>query len=122
LPVSFSPDEKDYDDGTHTRAPKEQPWFWTITAREQPPSVYNHGYAASREQAMRYFKARAKLRMRYLITVSFIRLIDIINNSLVTHWAGVSMLSGVGGEIVAVIRNALMGATRFAPGRSGFFD
>ena len=40
------------------RAPKEQPWCWTITAREQPPSVYNHGYAASREQAMRYFKAR----------------------------------------------------------------
>ena len=40
------------------RAPKEQPWFWTITAREQPPSVYNRGYAASREQAMRYFKAR----------------------------------------------------------------
>ena len=32
------------------RAPKEQPWFWTITAREQPPSVYNHCYAASREQ------------------------------------------------------------------------
>ena len=26
--------------------------------REQPPSVYNRGYAASREQAMRYFKAR----------------------------------------------------------------
>ena len=25
---------------------------------EQPPSVYNRGYAASREQAMRYFKAR----------------------------------------------------------------
>jgi hypothetical protein len=23
-----------------------------------PPSVYNHGYAVSREQAMRYFKAR----------------------------------------------------------------
>ncbi|MGB8551782.1 MAG: hypothetical protein WCD73_00430 [Pseudolabrys sp.] len=39
-------------------AQKEQPWFWTITAREQPPSVYNRGYAASREQAMRYFKAR----------------------------------------------------------------
>jgi hypothetical protein len=40
------------------RAPKEQPWYWTITAREQPRSVYNHGYAASREQAIRYFKAR----------------------------------------------------------------
>ena len=29
-----------------------------VTAREQPPSVYNHGYAVGREQAMRYFKAR----------------------------------------------------------------
>src|SRR5262245_6946070 len=42
----------------HPQTPEGQPWFWTITAREQPPSVYNHGYAASREQAMRYFKAR----------------------------------------------------------------
>jgi hypothetical protein len=42
----------------HPHAPEEQPWFWTITALEQPPSVYNRGYAASREQAMRYFKAR----------------------------------------------------------------
>jgi hypothetical protein len=23
----------------HPQAPKAQPWFWTITAREQPPSV-----------------------------------------------------------------------------------
>ena len=42
----------------HPQALEAQPWFWTITAREQPPSVYNRGYAASREQAMRYFKAR----------------------------------------------------------------
>jgi hypothetical protein len=42
----------------HPQAHADQPWFWTITAREQPPSVYNRGYAASREQAMRYFKAR----------------------------------------------------------------
>ena len=42
----------------HPQAPEARPWFWTITAREQPPSVYNRGYAASREQAMRYFKAR----------------------------------------------------------------
>src|SRR5262245_1915341 len=42
----------------HPQTPEAQPWFWTITAREQPPSVYNRGYAASREQAMRYFKAR----------------------------------------------------------------
>ena len=40
------------------RAPKEHPWFWMITAPEQPPSVYNRGYTASREQAMGYFKAR----------------------------------------------------------------
>jgi hypothetical protein len=64
-------DKDDYDvrlgDGTgpvvgrimrHPQAPEEQPWFWTITAREQSPSVYNRGYAASREQAIRYFKAR----------------------------------------------------------------
>ena len=42
----------------HPQASKGRPWLWTITARKQPPSVYNHGYAASREQAMRYFKAR----------------------------------------------------------------
>jgi hypothetical protein len=42
----------------HPQAPKTQPWFWKITAREQPPSVYNRGLAASREQATRYFKAR----------------------------------------------------------------
>jgi hypothetical protein len=42
----------------HPQAPDGQPRFWTITAPEQPPSVYNRGYAASRDQAMRYFKAR----------------------------------------------------------------
>ena len=42
----------------HPQALEAEPWFWTITARKQPPSVYNRGYAASREQAMRYFKAR----------------------------------------------------------------
>src|SRR5262249_15211314 len=42
----------------HPPAPEGQPGFWTITAREQPPWVYNRGYATSREQAMRYFKAR----------------------------------------------------------------
>ena len=45
----------------HPQAREDQPWFWTITAREQPPSVYNHGYTASREQAMRYFKARLRV-------------------------------------------------------------
>src|SRR5262249_45397214 len=42
----------------HPQSSEGRPWFWTITAREQPPSVYNRGYAASCEQAMRYFKAR----------------------------------------------------------------
>ena len=37
---------------------KEQPWYSTMTAREKSPSVYNRGYAASREQAMADFKAR----------------------------------------------------------------
>jgi hypothetical protein len=42
----------------HPQAPKDQPWFWTITAREAKPSIYNKAYAASREQAMADFKAR----------------------------------------------------------------
>jgi hypothetical protein len=42
----------------HPQASEGRPWFWTITSREQPHSVYNRGYAASREQAMRYFKTR----------------------------------------------------------------
>jgi hypothetical protein len=42
----------------HPQAPKDQPWFWTITAREIPPSVYNRGYSATRAQAMADFKAR----------------------------------------------------------------
>jgi hypothetical protein len=31
---------------------------WSITAMDHPPSVYNKGYAATREQAMADFKAR----------------------------------------------------------------
>jgi hypothetical protein len=42
----------------HPQAPQEQPWFWTITTREYPPSVYNRGYSASRELAMQDFKSR----------------------------------------------------------------
>ena len=42
----------------HPQAPKDRPWFWSITALEQPPSVHNRGYCATREQAMSDFKAR----------------------------------------------------------------
>jgi hypothetical protein len=37
---------------------KDLSWFWTITAREIPPSIHNRGYSATREQAMADFKAR----------------------------------------------------------------
>jgi hypothetical protein len=40
------------------RSPKGRPWVWTITARGQPPSFYNHGYSETREQAMKDFKAQ----------------------------------------------------------------
>lgn len=42
----------------HPQAPKDWPWFWTITAREISPSVHNRGYSTTREQAMTDFKAR----------------------------------------------------------------
>ena len=42
----------------HPQAPKNPPWFWTITALEQPPSIDNKGYSATREGAMADFKAR----------------------------------------------------------------
>jgi hypothetical protein len=42
----------------HPQAPEGHPWFWGITAMEKPRSVYNKGYAATREQAMADFKAR----------------------------------------------------------------
>ena len=63
----WSDDDYDVRDGNdkvvgrimlHPQAPKDLPWFWTITAREAKPSIYNKGYAASREQAMADFKAR----------------------------------------------------------------
>jgi hypothetical protein len=37
---------------------RARPWPLQRGAVVATPSVYNRGYAASREQAMRYFKAR----------------------------------------------------------------
>ena len=42
----------------HPQAPKDLPWFWTITARGRKPSLEDRGYAVSREQAMADFKAQ----------------------------------------------------------------
>jgi hypothetical protein len=38
------------------QAPHGRPWFWTITAREHPPTVHSRGYSPTREQAMADFK------------------------------------------------------------------
>jgi hypothetical protein len=40
----------------HPQAPKDRPWFWTITVGEAKPSIYNKSYAASREQVIADFK------------------------------------------------------------------
>ena len=38
------------------QTPEGQPWFWTITAREHPPSIHSRGYSETREQAMADFE------------------------------------------------------------------
>ena len=40
------------------QTPQGRPWFWTITAREYPPSIHSRGYSETREQAMQDFKAQ----------------------------------------------------------------
>jgi hypothetical protein len=36
------------------RSPKGRPWVWTITARVQPPSFYNHGDSETRASNERF--------------------------------------------------------------------
>ena len=42
----------------HPQAPDIHPWLWTITAGEIAPSVHNHGYSGTRDQAVTDFKTR----------------------------------------------------------------
>lgn len=42
----------------HPQAKAEEPWLWTIIERRARPSTADHGYAATRGQAMADFKVR----------------------------------------------------------------
>src|SRR5262252_6683903 len=46
------------------QAPQGRPWFWTITALEQPPSIDNKGYSATREEAWRILKSSGRVRFQ----------------------------------------------------------
>ncbi len=41
-----------------SRRRQKASWFWTITAREHPPSIHSRGYSGTREEAMTEFKAQ----------------------------------------------------------------
>jgi hypothetical protein len=55
------------------QAPQGRPWYWTITAREYPPTIHSRGYSATREQAMAAFKAQWMNSMRsyYFTAIQF---------------------------------------------------
>ena len=40
------------------QAPQDQPWFWTITTMDYPPTIHSRGFSATREEATAAFKAR----------------------------------------------------------------
>jgi hypothetical protein len=42
----------------HPQAPEGHPWFWSITAMEKPPSVYNKGLLSDPRTSDGRFKAR----------------------------------------------------------------
>ena len=40
------------------QSPADRNWMWTITARDYPRSIHSRGYSATREEAMKEFKAQ----------------------------------------------------------------
>jgi hypothetical protein len=69
--VRWSKDDYDVYDGErriigrimlHPQGPKSRPWCWTITVRGRIPTLSDHGYAPSREQALADLKSRWKIK------------------------------------------------------------